>query len=94
MALAASAQKDSDNVNKMQSCSSTEAPETNNAEKKLRKSYQDVTQSHQTTATSKLSFEEFAMTLMNKKSNELLPRDEEEAAILLMALSCGTIHRN
>lgn len=94
MALAASAQNDSDNVNKMQYCSSTEAPKIHNAEKKLRTNYHDVTvQSHQTATTSKLIFEDFAVTLINKKSNELFPRDEEEAAILLMALSCGHIHR-
>ncbi|XP_074348187.1 putative GATA transcription factor 22 [Apium graveolens] len=87
LALAASAQKDSDNVNKMQYYSSTEAPEIKNEEKKLCQSYHDVAQSRQTAATSKLSFEDFAMTLMTKKSN-----DEEEAAILLMALSCGIIH--
>lgn len=92
MALAASAQKDSGNVNKMQYYLSAEAPEFNNVDKKSRKSYHDVTQSHQSTATSKLSFEDFALTLINKKSNELLPSDEEEAAILLMALCCGIIH--
>ncbi|KAK1372580.1 GATA transcription factor [Heracleum sosnowskyi] len=91
MALAASAQNDSDNVNKLQYYSSTKAHIIDNAEKRLHTNYLDVTQSHQTTATP--SFEDFAATLINKKTNKLFPRDEEEGAILLMALSCGRIHR-
>lgn len=42
------------------------------------------------TSEKKLSFEDFALSLTSKKN--LTFRDEEEAAILLMALSCGFIH--
>ncbi|KAL1834578.1 hypothetical protein ACET3Z_004229 [Daucus carota] len=59
--------------------------------KKLHTTYHDVTHSRQTTGNSKLSFEDFAMSLVNKKSAELFPGDEEEAAILLMTLSCSLI---
>lgn len=93
MALAASAQNNSDSVNIMQYNSSTEAPKIHNVEKILSSCCQDATQYNQTNVTSKLSFEDFTVTLIDKKSNELFPRDEEEAAILLMALSCGRIHR-
>ena len=42
----------------------------------------------------KLSFEEFALGLISKNSGfrQVFPQDEEEAAILLMALSCGLIN--
>lgn len=48
------------------------------------------TNSAHTSDQKKLSFEDFALSLTSKK-NLTIP-DEEEAAILLMALSCGLIH--
>ncbi|KAK1367884.1 GATA transcription factor [Heracleum sosnowskyi] len=92
IALAAgAAQNDTDRVNKMEYYSSR-GPSKIHKEKKWRTSYHDVRQSSQTSIKSTLSFEDFAMSLINKKSTESFPRDEEEAAILLMALSCGLIH--
>lgn len=92
IALAAeAAQNDTDSVNKTE-YNSFRGPLKVHKEKKLRTSYYDVRQSSQTTVKSTLSFEDFAMSLINKKSTESFPRDEEEAAILLMALSCGLIH--
>lgn len=92
IALAAeAAQNDTDSVNKMEyySC---RGPSNFHKEKKSRTSYHVARQSSQTTVNSTLTFEDFAMSLINKKSTESFPRDEEEAAILLMALSCGLIH--
>ncbi|CAL5359254.1 unnamed protein product [Camellia sinensis] len=41
----------------------------------------------------KISFEDFAMSLSkNSAFRRAFPKDEEEAAILLMALSCGLLH--
>lgn len=92
IALAAeAAQNDTDSANKMKFYSSRD-PSKIHKEKKSRTSYHDVRQSSQTTVKSTLTFEDFAMSLINKKSTESFPRDEEEAAIFLMALSCGLIH--
>ena len=41
----------------------------------------------------KISFEDFALSLSkNLTFRPAFPKDEEEAAILLMALSCGLLH--
>lgn len=41
----------------------------------------------------KLCFEEFALSLTKKLSiQQVFPKEEKEAAILLMALSCGLVH--
>ncbi|KAL6985526.1 hypothetical protein U1Q18_018902 [Sarracenia purpurea var. burkii] len=41
----------------------------------------------------KISFEDFALSLSkNSAFRRAFPKDEEEAAILLMALSCGLLH--
>lgn len=91
IALAAeAAQNDTDSVHKMEYYSSS-GPSKIHKVKKSRRSYHDHRQSSQTNVKSTLAFEDFAMSLI-KKSTESFPQDEEEAAILLMALSCGLIH--
>lgn len=41
----------------------------------------------------KVCFEEFLMSLSKKMAfQRVFPQDEKEAAILLMALSCGLVH--
>ncbi|KAK6912819.1 Zinc finger, GATA-type [Dillenia turbinata] len=49
--------------------------------------------SHQHSNTTNLCFEEFFLSF-NKNSHfrRVLPQEEEQAAILLMALSCGLLH--
>ena len=89
-AIALAAQNSTESVSKMDQHSSTR-PSKLHKGKKLHTTYHDVTHSRQTTGNSKLSFEDFAMSLVNKKSAELFPGDEEEAAILLMTLSCSLI---
>ncbi|WOG85594.1 hypothetical protein DCAR_0104785 [Daucus carota subsp. sativus] len=89
-AIALAAHNSIESVSKMDQHSSTR-PSKFHKGKKLHTTYHDVTHSRQTTGNSKLSFEDFAMSLVNKKSAELFPGDEEEAAILLMTLSCSLI---
>ncbi|KAM7490537.1 hypothetical protein LguiA_033458 [Lonicera macranthoides] len=60
--------------------------------KKEKKTHKSLTAKHK--KNKKLSFEEFALGLISKNSSfrQVFPQDEEEAAILLMALSCGLIN--
>lgn len=64
-------------------------PKSPKKEKKTRTSY---VAKHK--KKKQLSFEEFALGLISKNSGfrQVFPQDEEEAAILLMALSCGLIN--
>ncbi|KAK3018119.1 hypothetical protein RJ639_004578, partial [Escallonia herrerae] len=69
-----------------------------NKEKKPRTSYIKKHKKHNKSqdfsrSRKKLSFEDFALSLSgNSAFRQVFPRDEEEAAILLMALSCGLLH--
>lgn len=60
--------------------------------KKEKKTHKSLTAKHK--KNKKLSFEEFSLGLISKNSGfrRVFPQDEEEAAILLMALSCGLIN--
>ncbi|KAA8521279.1 hypothetical protein F0562_011975 [Nyssa sinensis] len=71
-----------------------------NKEKKSRTSYMaqckkpfKLPAGHPQSGSKKLSFEDFAMSLNKNISTfqRVFPKDEEEAAILLMALSCGLV---
>lgn len=68
-------------------------------EKKSRSSYQVVPYKKPFGGTSpqggreRISFEDFALSMSKSLGfRRAFPKDEEEAAILLMALSCGLLH--
>ncbi|XAR70798.1 hypothetical protein NMG60_11027797 [Bertholletia excelsa] len=68
-------------------------------ENKVRNSFKNMAKSNKALKLSqappdKLSFEDFALSLSKKYSTlrQAFPKDEEEAAVLLMALSCGLLH--
>lgn len=66
---------------------------TSNHVTPFKKRYKFGPSSSSTNAPKKLDFEDFLINLSNKLAlQQIFPQDEKEAAILLMALSCGLVH--
>ncbi|XP_059657057.1 putative GATA transcription factor 22 [Cornus florida] len=97
MAAAAAAAAAGNGTNLATNSTTARSTKVQSKEKKSRKSY--ITQYKKqlklrhSQSEKKLSFEDFALSLIqNSAFGGVFPKDEEEAAVLLMALSCGLIN--